>query len=174
MSSKGEFILETERLVIKELTTEDAWLFYKLNNTPKVIEYTGDPPFASLQAAKDFLANYISCYTDFGMGRWMVLRRSDDRPLGWCGLKWHPNEDVADIGFRLLQEFWSKGYATEAAQRCLQYGFGELNLNKIIGSARKENMASHQVLKKLGMKYQFDYEEDNKIWERYQVKKQEH
>lgn len=103
------------------------------------------------------------------MGRWMVLRRFDYRPLGWCGLKWRPNEDVADIGFRLLQEFWNKGYATEAARRCLQYGFCELDLNKIIGCTRKENIPSQQVLEKLGMKYQYDYQEDGKTWERYEV-----
>lgn len=144
-------IIETERLILREFLIEDAFDMFSLNKDPAVIQYTGDNPFESIQAAENFLKNY-DAYQKFGFGRWAVLTKNENAFIGWCGLK-RNEEDQVDIGFRFFQKEWNKGYATESAKACLIYGFEKLNLVEIIGRAQKENTASIRVLEKIGMEY---------------------
>lgn len=145
-------IFETKRLSLRELTTDDADHFYLLNQDPEVVKYTGDLPFGGVQEAIDFLSAYDQ-YERYGVGRWAVIRKTDHAFLGWCGLKFHPNSKVYDLGFRFYRKYWNQGYASEAALACLNYGFKELNLSEIIGHAMKANIASVKVLEKIGMQF---------------------
>lgn len=89
--------------------------------------------------------------TRFGHGRWMVARKETGEALGWCGLK---NEDgVIDLGYRFFRSAWGKGYATEAAQACIDYGFDKLNMPRITGRVLPDNIASCRVLEKVGMTF---------------------
>ncbi|MCZ4409065.1 GNAT family N-acetyltransferase [Cryomorphaceae bacterium 1068] len=146
-----KIIAETKRLTLRELTVEDAADFYRLNESLEVLKYTGDSPFASLREAESFLENY-SDYEQNGFGRWAVLEKDSGRFLGWCGLKIN-EENQVDLGFRFFEEYWGKGYATEAARACLKVGFERFNLEEIIGRANKENTASIRVLEKIGMHF---------------------
>jgi ribosomal-protein-alanine N-acetyltransferase len=130
---------------------------YELNLDPEVIQYTGDAPFASVEATEKFLRNY-SAYKDFGYGRWAVIQKADNEILGWCGLKYLPENKETDVGYRFFKKYWGKGYATEAARVCLDYGFNTLNLPTIVARAMHENKASIKVMEKIGMKY---WKEDN-------------
>jgi ribosomal-protein-alanine N-acetyltransferase len=150
-----KIILETPRLILRELSVSDTQDFYDLNSNPNVIKYTGDEAFSSITDAKDFLINY-SDYERNGFGRWAVIEKNSRNFLGWCGLKFDGKE--TDIGFRFFEEHWGKGYATESALACLNYGFQELGLSEIIGRAMKENLASIKVLEKIGMKYSSEME----------------
>ena len=118
-------ILETDRLLLRELTVKDAVNFYKLNENPNVIKYTGDSAFEDIEEACSFLQNYKD-YEVNGYGRWAVINQSSYEFLGWCGLKYDNSKDETDIGFRFFEEHWNKGLATESAAACLQYGFGNL------------------------------------------------
>jgi RimJ/RimL family protein N-acetyltransferase len=154
-------ILKTNRLTLRQLTTDDAESFYLLNNDPEVLQFTGDKPFADVAAARVFLEGYDQ-YQKYGVGRWAVIRKEDSVFLGWCGLKYTPETNEYDIGFRFFKHYWNKGYATEAAKACLDYGFTVLGLNVIIGRAMKENTASIKVLEKIGMAFYKDFDfEDN-------------
>ena len=156
-------ILETERLVLRELNPTDADNFYRLNLNPNVIKYTGDKAFENVENAKEFLENYTD-YKVNGYGRWAVIDRFSNDFLGWCGLKYNRDLDETDIGFRFFEEHWNKGYATESATACLQYGFQKLSLTKIIGRAMAENKASIKVLEKIGLEFvkEFQFDELNK------------
>lgn len=151
----SSFLISSPRLLLREFKREDAQDIYQLNEDPLVIQYTGDPPFASLDAALSFIEGY-DAYAKHGMGRWAVVRREDSAWLGWCGLKWHPEEAFVDLGFRLYRKYWGYGYATEAAKASLEYGFKHLGLKRIVGRAMKENLASIRVLEKCGMSYNSD------------------
>lgn len=142
-------IAVTDRLILRELSIGDAQSFFDLNNDPEVLQYTGDVPFKSVDEAENFLRDY-SEYERSGFGRWAVIRREDHTFLGWCGLK-HNEEGYVDIGFRFFQQFWGKGYATEAAQKCIDIGFSEYGLSEIIGRTAQQNLGSIRVLEKLGM-----------------------
>lgn len=145
-------LLETERLYLREMTPEDAESAYLLNLDPEVIRYTGDDPFKSIEEARAFLEKYDH-YRKYGFGRWGVIAKETDEYLGWCGLKYTPELDEFDIGYRFMKKFWGSGYATEAAQACLAYGFEQLQIPTIVGRAMPENGASVRVLEKIGLSY---------------------
>lgn len=145
-------ILETPRLYLREMTSEDAESAYLLNLDPEVIQYTGDDPFESIEEAREFLEKYES-YKKYGFGRWAVILKETDEYLGWCGLKYTPELDEFDIGYRLMKKFWGKGYATEAAEVCLKLGFEQFNMKTIVGRVMPANSASLRVLEKIGLTY---------------------
>jgi len=150
--------LETERTYLQNLTVNDAVDFYRLNLDPDVLKYTGDVPFQTVDGARRFLKQYEQ-YEKYGVGRLAVIDKETDAFIGWCGLKYSPDIDEYDIGFRFFKDVWNKGYATETAGRCLEFGFSDLNIEEIVGRAMTENKASIQVLEKIGMtfKQQFDF-----------------
>ncbi len=149
MSRRSKSIIETPRLILREFTLDDAYKIWELNSDQEVIKYTGDPPFESVEKAREFLLNYKD-YKKNGCGRWAVITKSSDSFIGWCGLKLN-EQNLIDIGFRFFRREWNKGYATEAAYACLEYGFMDLNLKEIIGRVATENISSIKVLEKLSM-----------------------
>ena len=163
-------IIETNRLYLRELTVADAENFYLLNADEDVIKYTGDKAFDSINEAKSFLENY-NPYQEYGYGRWAVIAKSNEEFLGWCGLKYSPEIDEVDIGFRFFKKHWNKGFATESAKACIDYGFEKLNLQTIVGRAMEANVASIKVLEKLGMTFVGKFEFHLHDGVLYQIKK---
>jgi RimJ/RimL family protein N-acetyltransferase len=149
----------TSRLILRELTTGDAKDLYLLNLNPDVLKFTGDKPFADIQESEKFILNYEH-YRIYGFGRWAVINKLDQQFLGWCGLKYTPEFNEYDIGFRFFQAYWNMGYATESATACIKTGFSQFGMNRIIGRAMKENTASIRVLEKLGftVSNEFDFD----------------
>ncbi|MBB1139762.1 GNAT family N-acetyltransferase [Myroides sp. WP-1] len=163
-------ILETSRLVLRELHPSDASSFFELNANPNVIRYTGNTAFTDVEEARIFLENY-SDYREKGYGRWAVVLKDTGQFIGWCGLKFDADTQQTDIGFRFFEEEWGKGYATESAQACLQVGFNQFQLSHIIGRAMKANIASICVLEKLGLTYEQDIILDGEEAVLYKIKK---
>jgi len=165
-----KFIIETDRLLLREFILDDAEKFYQLNLNPNVIRFTGNAAFKSIEEAKLFLENYNDYKTN-AYGRWAVINKESNEFIGWCGLKYGELENETDIGFRFFEEEWNKGYATESATACLKYGFDTIKLNRIIGRAMKENTASIKVLKKIGLVYETDCVFENKEAVIYKIEK---
>jgi len=153
------YILETERTKIRPLTPKDAEHFYMLNQDPEVLKYTGDNPFETVEAAKEFLVQYDQ-YEKYGVGRWAVINKENEEFLGWCGLKFTEKLNEYDIGFRFFRKHWNKGYATESAKACVELGLNKFKFPEIIGRVMKDNLASIRVLEKIGLVYDrnFDFE----------------
>jgi len=146
-------VLETPRLLFRSFTEEDAPLVYNLNLDPEVIRYTLDP-IRDIDHARQVLKQVIlPQYTLFNHGRWAVHSKPGLEFIGWCGLKARPERNEIDLGYRFIKTAWGKGYATEAARACIQYGFEKLYLKRIIGRAMPENKGSLRVLEKCGMTY---------------------
>lgn len=145
------WVIETKRLRLREFDMSDASAFYALNADPKVLQNTGDKPFKTVEEAGQLIVNYDQ-YKQHGFGRWTVVSQETHEVLGWCGLKKH-KEGFVDIGFRFFKKYWGKGYATEAAQACLEYGFNQKHVDEIIGRTSEENKASIRILEKIGLKY---------------------
>ena len=148
----SKVIIQTERLVLREFSSGDAFHFYQLNADPEVLRYTGDRPFINLAEARTFLQNY-DAYKKHGMGRWAVLNKADHVWLGWCGLKYHEDMDRVDLGFRFFRLHWVKGYATEAGEKLLHFAFANLELPKVVSVALADNQASTRVMEKLGLTF---------------------
>ena len=164
--------LETERTIMRKLTMEDAKEFYTLNTDEEVLKYTGDRPFENIQASIDFLTNYDQ-YEKYGVGRLAVIDKTTLKFLGWCGLKYSQDKNEYDIGFRFYRNYWNKGYATETSKKCLDFGFTERGIEKVVGRAMKENLGSIKVLEKIGMTFKENFNFEGKegvIYERIKNK----
>lgn len=148
-----KIIFETERLLFREFIEDDASLLYQLNLDPDVIRYTLDPILDVEHARKILKEVIIPQYSLYNYGRWAVHLKLDDEFIGWCGLKFLEELNEIDLGYRFMKKYWGQGYATEAAQATLNYGFRVLKLDRIVGRALPGNIASIKVLEKCGMKY---------------------
>jgi RimJ/RimL family protein N-acetyltransferase len=148
-------ILETERLLLRELTEADAENVYLLNRSPSVTRYVGEPTLANPAEALTILRTRIlPQYQLYGVGRWAVVLRDRAEFIGWCGLKYLPEADEYDLGYRFIESAWGKGYATEAAQAVLQHVAARLHDKRIVGKAMLENRGSIRVLEKLGLRFE--------------------
>ena len=153
-------IIETTRLVLRTFTVADASLIYQLNLDPAITLYTGDP-IRDLQHAEQVLEQtIIPQYILYNHGRWAVHTKPELEFIGWCGLKARPERKEIDLGYRFMKTAWGKGYATEAAYACLNYGFEKLTIQRIIGRAMPQNIASIRVLEKCGMQFICEEEVD--------------
>lgn len=156
---KRKIIIETPRLLLYEMSVEDAEHFYNLNNDWEVMKYTGDVAFKDVEEARQLVLNYPQ-YKKYGYGRWSVVLKETNEFLGWCGLKFNEDIEEVDIGYRMFRKYWNKGYATEASQASLDFGFEKFGIKRIIGRADKRNAASIKVFEKLGLQFEKYYFED--------------
>lgn len=93
---------------MRPFRAEDGAMMYALNEDNEVLQYTGDTQFADVDAATIFLRDYDQ-YEKYGVGRLMVIPKETGETLGWCGLKYHPDADEYDIGYRFFKKHWGKG-----------------------------------------------------------------
>ena len=162
-------IIETNRLLLRTFTEQDAKLIYELNADPDVTRYTHDR-IKDLAHAKDILEKtIIPQYILYNHGRWAVHVRSNLEFLGWCGLKYRHELNEIDLGYRFKKECWEKGYATEAAYASIQHGFEKVGLQRIVGRAEPENIGSWKVLEKCGMSYIGEEEIDGYPVKTYEI-----
>lgn len=146
-------ILETDRLILSLQTYADTENLVNLNSDPDVVRYTGDVTLANALEARKLLEEKVfPQWQTHKMGRFSVTLK-DGTYLGWCGLKYHPETDEVDLGYRFMKKYWGKGYATESSRSCLDYGFKTLGLKRIIAKAMPDNKDSIKVMIKLGMNF---------------------
>lgn len=149
-----KIISQTPRLLIREIETDDAEAVFELNQNPNVIRYTSDPAFKNIADARQLIETIIQPqYKNYGHGRWAVLIKNTTKFIGWCGLKFMPELNQVDLGYRYMQSYWGQGYATEAAMASLHYGFTQFNYSQIIGRVMKQNISSIKVLQKCGLTF---------------------
>ncbi len=146
-------IIETERLVLKEITLDDKEAMFRLHSNDEVQKYTGDPLVASLEEMEKAIETRIIDYEKYGYGRWATFLKNGMHFIGWAGLAYLPEFDEIDLGYRFTPEHWGKGFATEASLAILNYGFNKLELKRIIAIAMKDNKASINVMEKCGMEF---------------------
>jgi RimJ/RimL family protein N-acetyltransferase len=163
-SESIELRLETDRFVLRKFEESDAPSLFELNNNEEVMRFTGDVPFKNLDDAvrfvQDYNENLLGQYSRYSMGRLAAIRKSDGKFIGWCGLKFHEEENLVDLGYRLLREEWKKGYATELAKKCISHGFFYHDLKEIVANVHEENIGSQKVAERCSMKIKHRY-----LWE---------
>jgi RimJ/RimL family protein N-acetyltransferase len=147
---RGKFILETPRVMLRELTPDDAPSFFRLNSHREVMRYTCEPLWESVEGTREAMRSYED-YRVHGYGRWGCIDKKDGRLLGFNGLKFLPELGETDIGYRFFPECWGQGLATETSLAVIEFGFETLELTKIVALVLPENAASVRVLEKLGM-----------------------
>ena len=151
-------IIETERLLLRELLPTDAEAMFELDSNPEVHTYLGNQPITTIEQACEVIANIQQQYRENGIGRWATIEKSTGNFMGWSGLKFireYENNHIHfyDVGYRLMPKYWGKGYATEAAKAAIRHGFEKMELTEIIGSAKVDNVRSRRALEKCGLTF---------------------
>ena len=167
-------IIETDRIILRKFSLDDYKAVYEFNSSKEVQKYTGDKITQSLKDAKELIKNvWLGDYKKYGYGRWATIYKAENKIIGFSGLKYLPEFNETDIGFRFLPEYWGRGLATEASKEIIKYGFEKLNLERIIGIAKAENIGSCKVLEKIGLTlYKIDeYDEGGKDYNWYKIEK---
>jgi RimJ/RimL family protein N-acetyltransferase len=148
-------ILETERLLLRRLTRNDAAFILELLNEPAFLENIGDRGARTLADARRYIAKGpVASYRRFGFGLYLVELKDSGAPIGICGLLKRESLDDVDIGFAFLRRFWSQGYAHESAAAVMHYGWTQLRLQRIVAITKPHNQASITLLEKLGLRFE--------------------
>lgn len=148
-------IVETERLVLREITADDAAFIYELLNTPKFLRYIGDRGVRSVDEAAVFLEDrYRRSYRDHGYGLYTVERKSDGAAIGLCGFVRRPDLAGPDIGFAFLPGYERQGFGHESASAMMQYGWGTLGFSRVLAITSLDNGPSRKLLERLGFAFE--------------------
>ena len=148
-------ILETKRLILQQVSIEDAEFILTLLNEPSFIQNIGDRGIRTLDDARAYIVDrLVASYENFGFGMYLVILKETGAPTGLCGLVKRDGLDDVDIGYAFLPRYWSKGYATESALGVKKYAKNMMGLKRIVGITDPVNDGSIRVLEKLGLKFE--------------------
>jgi ribosomal-protein-alanine N-acetyltransferase len=148
-------VLETERLVLRRLATDDAPFLLELLNEPSFLRYIGDKGVRTEADARRYVeAGPLLSYERFGFGLYRVELRESGEPIGMCGLLKRDALPDVDVGFAFLPRFWSKGYAFESAAAVLAHARDALGRGRILAITTPDNVASIRLLEKLGFRFE--------------------
>ncbi len=147
-------ILETERLIIRHLTQDDGEFIFELLNEPAFVRNIADRGVRTIDDAQAYILNGpVDSYAKNGFGLFAVELKETGLPTGVCGLIRRDVLPDVDIGYALLERYWNKGYAHEAAAAVLNYGYKTIKLKRIIAFTTLDNAASAKVLEKIGLQF---------------------
>ena len=147
-------VLETERLVLRKLSSDDAEFILGLLNQPSFIKNIGDKGVRTNADAVRYIQNGpVASYERFGFGLYLVELKGSDTPIGICGLLQRESLPDVDVGFAFLPKFWSKGYAVESTSGVMDYGRNVLGIGRIVAITAPDNYGSIKVLEKIGLKF---------------------
>ncbi len=148
-------VLETDRLILRQLTTDDAAFIRTLVNEPSWLQFIGDNGVRTQEDAAAYIVRGpIAMYKRMGFGLYATVLKENETPIGICGLIKRDNLEDVDIGFAFLPQFWFQGYAYEAASAVLAYGRHVLGLQRIVALTLPDNLRSARLLKKLGLHFE--------------------
>ena len=170
-----DLIIETERLILREFLESDAESFFEMDKNPEVHKYLWNKPVIEIEDVFDGIKMIRQQYIDNNIGRFAMILKETNEFIGWAGLKYNTkmvnNKNFFyDIGYRLNEKFWGKGYASEASFAWLNYGFKVMKIKNMTAAAHSGNIASNRILQKIGMKMTEQYLEDNVSWNWYEMK----
>lgn len=149
-------IIETERLYLREINLNDATAMYHLDSSALVHKYLGNNPVKSINEIYTAIKFIQQQYIQHGIARWAVIEKTSNNFIGWAGLKYitepiNNKVHYYDIGYRLHESYWGKGYATEATKALINYGFSQMKLTSLFAITDCNNDASKNVLLKCGL-----------------------
>lgn len=144
------FILETDRLYLRQYKNDDFSFLHAIFSDPETMEYYPAP--FSIQKTNDWIERNQDRYKSDGFGLWAVCFKETNELIGDCGLVKQTIDGrvEVEIGYHINKRYWSKGFASEAANACKEYGFHHLGLMKLICIIAPGNLPSIRVAEKIG------------------------
>ncbi len=172
-----DLVLETERLIMREMRHEDAEALFEMDKNPNVHTYLWQKPYTNIEDIDTYIEMVRNQYKRNNIGRFSTIIKETNELIGWTGIKYiddhveNGNTNFYDYGYRLNEKFWNKGYATEASKAWLNYGFNQMNIKEMNAYTHLDNGASNHVLQKVGFNFIEDYPDENgAIWKWWQMK----
>ena len=146
-------ILQTDRLILRELSTEDIEAYCYIVNKPGVREHLTN--FSNdVELEKEKQKAYIkNIYHFYGYGLWGIYTKESNRLIGRCGIEYKAQnqEDIYELSYLLDPDYQGQGYASEAVLATIQYGFDQLGIPRITAFVQKNNVRSQQLALRIGM-----------------------
>ncbi|CAM4407588.1 GNAT family protein [Paenibacillus phoenicis] len=144
--------LETERFVLRRLTTKDAADLFHYFSNDEVTKYYDLDRFVELREAEELIQKWNSRYLEKRGFRWAItVKAESDRVIGTCGFhNWSKEHYKAEVGYELNPDYWRQGVMTEVLQEILRFGFEDLGLNRIEAYIDPDNIRSRYLLEKTG------------------------
>lgn len=160
----ADFRLETERLILRDWRAEDWPEFFRVTNTPAVMQWLGGVLDAAGMAKQR--ARVEACREAHGFCFWVVERKDDGALLGFCGLKRAdaPGSTVTgaiEVGWRLREDAWGQGYAKEAAIAALGAAFDRFGAEEVVALTVADNRESWGLMTRLGMRRRAELDYDD-------------
>ena len=148
-------ILETERLILRPWSEDDAEELYKYASDPDVGPPAGWPPHTSVENSRDIIRNVLSQRETYAL-----CLKDSGKPIGSIGLHLNGHTDMTDrddeceLGYWIGKPFWGQGLIPEASRELLRYAFEELGMRAVWCGYYDGNVKSRRVQEKLGFVYQ--------------------
>ena len=148
-------ILETDRLILRRFSSQDAEFILDLLNQPSFLTHIGDRGVRTIQDAENNIINGpMDSYARHGFGLFLVELKATRSAIGMCGLIRRQALEDVDIGFAFLPQYRSRGYAFEAASAIKAYSKDRLKLDRIVAIVAPGNERSIRLLEKIGLKFE--------------------
>lgn len=145
--------LTTARLTLRQWQLSDHKPFAKMNACHDVMRYF--PNILSEDDSNKLALKITDLIAQRGWGLWAVEEKQSAKFIGFVGLHQSPAElafsPAIEIGWRLSKEFWGKGYATEAANKVLDFAFNDLEITQVVSFTAVTNKASQKVMQRINM-----------------------
>lgn len=153
--------LETERLLLKSISSEDSEFILSQFSDDDVNQYLYDAePINDIKEAEEII-NFYTGDEFYGQYRWILVRRCDGKKIGTCGYHcWDRTQKKIDVGYDMKKEFWGNGYMYEAMKAILDFADKNLDLHRYDAHIYNENTKSIAFAKKLG----FEFNGETKIY----------
>ena len=108
----------------------------------------------NVERTRESVERYIAHHRDHGFSLWAVDELETGEYVGCCGLSLVEGKGPeVEVAYRFARDRWDRGYATEATRACLEYGLGELGLQRIVAMTTPDHAASRRVMEKCGMRF---------------------
>jgi ribosomal-protein-alanine N-acetyltransferase len=146
--------LETERLLLRQETPEDAKAVFALFSEPAVTQFHDLDTFTDIEEALQLVERRTKRFESESGIRWGIVRKRDNALIGSCGFTWNKQTHSAEVGYELASSSWRQGIMTEALRAILQFGFEQIGLQFVVAEVMLDNIASKNLLEKLGFQSQ--------------------
>lgn len=152
MSTSSPFpILETNRLVLRQLTVDDSENWFKNLSDDEVAVLIGMEPLENVEDSKSIINSFIDRYEKKNGMAWAIILKEDESFIGTCSYEKIDSHNLSgEIGYDLLKKYWGHGFMAEALSAIIDYGVASLRLNRIEAHTAAINSASRNLLRRLG------------------------
>ena len=147
--------LETERLILRPLTSDDSKRIEEMAGDYEVAKSTLSIPYPYPEgSAIHFIESMLNAEKNKKIVMFGLTERDSNLLIGLINLNLSDNHKRGELAYWIGKQYWGKGYGTEAAKALIKYGFNHLHLNRIFAASFTSNPGSWRIMEKVGLKYE--------------------